>query len=72
MRESTDKQMDNGQDGYGYLFWRGAQNSFRCDGKYGQYGIVLPDRNTVIAVNAECTRQRELLKLIEQTLFNKL
>lgn len=69
VRESTRKQMENGQEGYGYLFWRGAQNSFRSDGKYGQYGIVLPDQNAVIAVNAECMQQRELLELMEQTLF---
>lgn len=70
--ESTQKQMENGQDGYGYLFWCGAQNSYRCDGKYGQYGIVVPDKNAVIAINAECIRQDELLKLIETTLLCQL
>lgn len=69
IRASTAKQMDNGQDGYGYLFWRGAQGSYRSDGKYGQYGIVLPDQSAVIAVNAECVRQSELLELLEQTVF---
>ena len=28
-------QVDNGAEGYGYLFWRGPYNSFRADGKYG-------------------------------------
>ena len=55
------QQVENGADGYGYLFWRGAQNSFRADGKYGQFAIVLPDDNAVIAVNAECREQGRLL-----------
>lgn len=37
---------------YGYLFWNGPDGSFRADGKYGQYGIVLPKKNAVIAINA--------------------
>ena len=47
-----------------YLFWRGAQNSFRADGKYGQFAIVLPDDNAVIAVNAECREQGRLLDFL--------
>lgn len=72
VQASSQNQMENGQKGYGYLFWRGAQNSYRSDGKYGQYGFVLPDKNAVVAVNSECIRQSELLELIEQTVFNQL
>lgn len=61
---ATAKQVENGADGYGYLFWRGAQNSFRADGKYGQFAIMLPDDNAVIAVNAECREQGRLLDFL--------
>ena len=64
MDEASAKQVENGADGYGYLFWRGAQNSFRADGKYGQFAIVLPDDNAVIAVNAECREQGRLLDFL--------
>jgi len=72
VRESAQKQMENGREGYGYLFWRGAGNSYRSDGKYGQYGIIVPDKQMVISINSECIRQNELLELIENTLFSKL
>lgn len=33
---------------YGYLFWKGEQNSFRADGKYSQITMVLPEKNAVV------------------------
>lgn len=62
--EAGAKQVENGGEGYGYLFWRGAHNTYRADGKYGQYAIVLPDDNAVIAVNAECRPQHLLLDFL--------
>ena len=62
--EASSKQVENGGEGYGYLFWRGAHNTYRADGKYGQYAIVLPDDNVVIAVNAECRPQHLLLDFL--------
>lgn len=62
--EASSKQVENGGEGYGYLFWRGAHNTYRADGKYGQYAIVLPDDNAVIAVNAECRLQHLLLDFL--------
>ena len=64
MAEATRKQVENGGDGYGYLFWRGVHNSYRADGKYGQYAIVLPDDNAVLAVNAESRDQSRLLDFL--------
>lgn len=53
LREARSRQADNGQEGYGYLFWRGPQNSFRADGKYGQFVIVLPDKEAVVVLQSE-------------------
>ena len=64
VKEAGKKQVENGGDGYGYLFWRGAHNSFRADGKYGQFAVVLPDDNAVLAVNAESRDQTKLLNFL--------
>ena len=64
VKEAGKKQVENGADGYGYLFWRGAHNSFRADGKYGQFAVVLPDDNAVLAVNAESRDQTKLLNFL--------
>ena len=42
----------------------GAEGILRADGKYGQFAIVLPDDNAVIAVNAECREQGRLLDFL--------
>lgn len=39
--------------GYGYQFWVNARGGFRGDGAYGQLCIVLPEEDTVFAVQAE-------------------
>lgn len=61
IEESTKR---NGKFPYAYLFWRGEYNSFRADGMYSQYSMVLPDQNAVVSVVAECRDGDALLKAI--------
>lgn len=57
---------------YAYLFWRGKYNSFRADGKYGQYSIVLPDKDAVISVVSECRKTEELMNAIYEEICTQL
>ena len=57
--ESTKQQVNAP---YGYLFWRGEYNSYRADGKYSQLSIVLPDKNAVVSVVAECRKGEMLMR----------
>ncbi len=66
VREASRKQVDNGSWGYGYLFWRGADNSYRADGKYGQFCIIYPDKNACITVVSESRNAEEILKAIHE------
>ncbi|APZ96513.1 serine hydrolase domain-containing protein [Fuerstiella marisgermanici] len=59
IEQATSKQVSNGSDptrdwdqGYGFQFWRCRHNAYRGDGKDGQFCIVLPDHDTVIAITA--------------------
>ncbi len=68
--EAGSKQIDTGHEspwhsGYGYQFWLVGQreNSFRADGAYGQYSIVLPEENAVLAV--QCCEQNDVAKFSE-------
>jgi CubicO group peptidase (beta-lactamase class C family) len=38
--------------GYGFQLWRGRHNSFRADGAFGQFSLVLPDRDAVVAITS--------------------
>lgn len=69
IKESTRQQVDAP---YGYLFWRGEYNSYRADGKYSQLSIVLPDKNAVISLVAECRESETLLKSIYELLCPQL
>ncbi len=70
--ESTRKQADNGREGYGYLFWRGRNDSYRADGKYEQYTIVFEDKNAVVTTCAESRVNGKVLKLIEEYIYPQL
>ena len=36
--------------GYGYQFWRGQHNTFRASGVFGQYCVVMPEQDAVLAI----------------------
>lgn len=72
VKESTTKQVENGQQGYGYLFWGGPQGTFRADGKYGQLSILCRDKDAVITVVAECREGSALNRAIFDELYPQL
>ncbi len=38
--------------GDGYQFWRSRHNSFRGDGAIGQFCLVLPEKDAVVAITS--------------------
>ncbi|HYQ56492.1 MAG TPA: serine hydrolase [Draconibacterium sp.] len=47
-----EEELNDGEKGYGYQYWRGSHNSFRMDGMGGQLVIVMPDYDAVIVVTS--------------------
>ncbi|MFJ6084793.1 serine hydrolase domain-containing protein [Streptomyces sp. NPDC092369] len=71
--EATRVHVDNGsgtpeaalsdwQQGYGYQFWR-ARHGYRGDGAYGQFCLVLPEHDAVIATTAATEAMQRVLDL---------
>ena len=58
--------------GYGYQMWRCRNNAFRADGAYGQYILVIPEKDTVIAVTANLGDMQTELNLIWKYLLPAL
>ncbi|MBE6765029.1 MAG: serine hydrolase [Ruminococcaceae bacterium] len=52
------------RSGYGYCFWHGRDGSVRADGMYGQYGIILPEKDAVIVTTAASPDQMLVLDLL--------
>lgn len=72
VRESGSKQVENEEDGYGYLFWRGKYDSYRADGLYGQYSVILPAQEAVITCTAESRNQKQLLETLLDAIVPQL
>ena len=50
--------------GYGYQMWRCRHNAYRADGANGQYIIVLPDQDAVVAMTANLRDMQGEINLI--------
>lgn len=55
--------------GYCYQMWRSRHNSYRGDGAYGQYILVLPEQDAVIAVTSESADLQGEMNLFWQYLL---
>ena len=55
--------------GYCYQMWRCRHNAFRGDGAYGQYIIVMPDQDAVIAITSETPDMQDELNLVWEYLL---
>lgn len=50
--------------GYCYQFWRSRHNAYRGDGAFGQYMIVMPDQDAVLAITSETSDMQEEINLV--------
>jgi CubicO group peptidase (beta-lactamase class C family) len=55
--------------GYCYQFWRSRHNAYRGDGAFGQYMIVMPEQDAVLAITAEVSDMQGELDLVWQHLL---
>lgn len=46
--------------GYGYSFW-GQRHGFRGDGAFGQFAVVLPEQDVVVAITSEVDVMQDVL-----------
>ena len=76
---ATRKQVPNGTSsdsdwtqGYGYQFWRARHGAFRGDGKDGQFCIVLPEQDAVVAITADTGNLQGVLELVWKHLLPAL
>jgi len=71
VKEATSFQVSNahaGQSdwaqGYGYQFWRSQNNAYRGDGAFGQFCLVMPGQDAVIAVTSGLQNMQQVLDLV--------
>ena len=78
--QAHSKQVDNShqadspdwQQGYGFQFWVCRHRAYRGDGAFGQFCIVVPDADAVIACTAQVEDMQAEIDLIWQHLLPAL
>ncbi|MFC0624440.1 serine hydrolase domain-containing protein [Kribbella deserti] len=76
---ATSKQVPNdNQDnpdwrkGYGFQFWRSRHNSYRADGAFGQFLVVLPEQDAVLVITSAAPNMQAVLEVIWEHLLPAL
>ena len=71
VEQATSIQTSNGSaptsdwdQGYGYQFWRSRHNSFRGDGAFGQYCMVIPELDAVVAITSGVRSMQQVMNLV--------
>jgi len=77
--EATKLQTANGssptsdwEQGYGYQFWRSRYDTYRGDGAFGQYCMVFPEHNAVLAMTAGTRDMQAVMNLVWEHLLPAL
>jgi CubicO group peptidase (beta-lactamase class C family) len=55
--------------GYGYQFWRCRHNAYRGDGAMGQYCLVMPDQDAVLAITSETHDMQAIMTQVWEILL---
>jgi CubicO group peptidase (beta-lactamase class C family) len=73
---ATARQVSNGsnpesdwEQGYGFQFWRSRHDLWRGDGAFGQYCIVMPGHDAVIAITSGVGDMQAVLNLVWEHLL---
>src|SRR6478609_1927501 len=76
---ATARQTSNGSNpksdwaqGYGYQFWRCRHGAYRGDGAFGQFCIVLPEQDAVIAITSGVRNMQAILDVVWDKLLPAL
>jgi CubicO group peptidase (beta-lactamase class C family) len=73
---ATARQTSNGSDpksdwdqGYGFQFWRCRHGLYRGDGAFGQFCIVMPEQDAVVAITSGGQNMQAVMNLVWEKLL---
>ena len=79
VEQATTTQIDNSGEGnpdwmqgYGFQFWRCRHDAYRGDGAFGQFGIVMQDQDTALAITSGVADMQSVLNLVWEHLLPAL
>ncbi len=79
VEEATRAQVSNASNipldwkqGYGYQFWCCQHEAYRGDGAFGQYCIVMPEQDAVLAITSGVGDMQAVLNLVWKHLLGNM
>ena len=60
------------EQGYGYQFWRSRHGLYRGDGAFGQFCIVMPEQDAVVAITSGGRDMQAVMNLVWEKLLPAL
>lgn len=63
------KEKNDWMQGYCYQFWRCRNNVYRADGAFGQYIIVMPEKDAVVAITSESPDMQDVMNLVWENIL---
>lgn len=66
---NVDTSANDYAKGYGYFFWHGRHNTYRASGALGQFIIMMPDQDVVLAITAGNPSTQAELNLVWEHLL---
>lgn len=78
VEQASSKQISNGKNdsswayGYGYQFWLNPPGGFRADGAFGQFSMVLPELDAVVAITSESIDTKTTMQIVWDVLLPEM
>lgn len=78
VKAASSKQIENGKNdsswgyGYGYQFWLNPPGGFRADGAFGQFSMVLPELDAVVAITSESLSTKTTMQIVWDNLLPEM
>ena len=76
--EASAKHIGNGKNdsswgyGYGYQFWLNPPGGYRADGAFGQYSMILPKQDAVVAITSESMATKNTMQIVWDVLLPEM
>jgi CubicO group peptidase (beta-lactamase class C family) len=75
---ASTKQIENGHSdsswgyGYGYQFWLNPPGGYRADGAFGQFSMILPELDAVVAITSESIDTKTTMQIVWDVLLPEM
>lgn len=71
-RPAEFREKSDWHQGYGYQIWRCRNDAYRGDGAFGQYIVVMPQQDAVLAITSQTSDMQGILDLVWEHLLSAI